>query len=260
MQDAITEALRDIESRYGVTILYACESGSRVYGIESANSDYDIRFIYAHPREVYLQLDAPRDVIEEKQDNNVLDIVGWDIFKALRLLRKCNPPLLEWLASPTVYIEPSHAIASIRIYATQCYMSMAVEQHYFHMAQGNYKQYIQGKSPVLRKKYLYVVRPLLTLLHLRQNYETRGDLPPVNMLDLLEGVELPGSVRSHIMRLIKQKQAGDELGMGMPDDILNSFIENMFARMPRFKEQQEAPDLNLVLNAVLKRVLDEASR
>ena len=32
-----------------------------------------------------------------------LDMSGWELRKALRLLRKSNPPPLEWLKSPVVY-------------------------------------------------------------------------------------------------------------------------------------------------------------
>jgi predicted nucleotidyltransferase len=279
MQGAIATALQTIEQHEQVRILYACESGSRAWGFASQQSDYDVRFIYARPREAYLQLDMPRDVIEEKQYNgvivaaseesaqtlqekgypSVLDIVGWDIFKALRLFRKCNPPLLEWLFSPIVYRELSPSLSNLRIYATQCYGSLAIEQHYFHMARGNYRQYIQGKTPVLRKKYLYVLRPLLVLLHLRQNYETQGDMPPVNMLEMLAQIELPADVRAHIMRLVAQKQAGEELGLGEHDSVLNGFIENMFVRFPRLYEQQHAPDFGLALDYMLTRILDEVS-
>lgn len=49
-------------------------------------------------------IDERRDVIEEPITRE-LDVSGWDLRKALRLMRKSNPPLLEWLARPIVYAE-----------------------------------------------------------------------------------------------------------------------------------------------------------
>ena len=63
------------------------------------------RQIYLCPsKDWYLSIDAKRDVIELPIDDS-LDISGWELTKALRLFRKSNPPLLEWLSSGTVYYE-----------------------------------------------------------------------------------------------------------------------------------------------------------
>ena len=43
MRDTIKEKLDGIESNNGVRILYACESGSRAWGVASPDSDYDVR-------------------------------------------------------------------------------------------------------------------------------------------------------------------------------------------------------------------------
>ena len=43
----IKTRLSRIEEEENVTILYACESGSRAWGFESADSDYDVRFLPA---------------------------------------------------------------------------------------------------------------------------------------------------------------------------------------------------------------------
>ena len=94
MQALILEKLDAIEAEHGVQILYACESGSRGWGIASQDSDYDVRFIYCHRRDWYLAVGEPRDVIE-LPINDVLDINGWDLRKALQLMRKSNPTLLE---------------------------------------------------------------------------------------------------------------------------------------------------------------------
>ena len=94
--------LSAIEAEFGVRILYACESGSRGWGFASPDSDYDVRFIYVHPLAWYLQVHVQRDVIELPISDE-LDINGWELRKALGLLRKGNATLIEWLDSPIVY-------------------------------------------------------------------------------------------------------------------------------------------------------------
>ena len=84
------------------------ESGSRAWGFASPDSDDDVRFIYVRPKVEYLRLDTVRDVIEVPI-NKVLDINGWDLQKALRLLYKSNPTLFEWFSSPIVYMETEFA-------------------------------------------------------------------------------------------------------------------------------------------------------
>ena len=65
----IMDRLAAIESEDGVTIVYACEAGSRAWGFESPDSDYDVRFVYARPRDWYLSFDVERrrDVIERSR-------------------------------------------------------------------------------------------------------------------------------------------------------------------------------------------------
>ena len=86
MKEEILSRLSRIEANNKVRILFACESGSRAWGFESEDSDWDVRFIYAHTREWYLSvnLEKKRDVIEEMGDDG-LDISGWDLRKALGL-------------------------------------------------------------------------------------------------------------------------------------------------------------------------------
>ena len=51
MKNIINEKLTVIEKRENVKILHAVESGSRAWGFESPDSDYDVRFIYVRPKE-----------------------------------------------------------------------------------------------------------------------------------------------------------------------------------------------------------------
>ena len=48
VREQINANLAAIEAKNQVTILFACESGSRGWGFASPDSDYDVRFIYVH--------------------------------------------------------------------------------------------------------------------------------------------------------------------------------------------------------------------
>src|SRR5690349_20942167 len=84
---AIDARLRAVADEHHATVLLAIESGSRAWGFPSPDSDYDCRFIYVRGRDDYLSLREPRDVIEFPTDP-VLDVNGWDLGKALKLLLK----------------------------------------------------------------------------------------------------------------------------------------------------------------------------
>ena len=65
MEQRIQNELTRVEQAHGVKVLYACESGSRGWGFASQDSDYNVRFIYAHPADWYLAVcpEKQRDVL-----------------------------------------------------------------------------------------------------------------------------------------------------------------------------------------------------
>jgi predicted nucleotidyltransferase len=130
VKQEIIKCLDQIERDEDVRIFYACESGSRAWGFESTDSDWDVRFIYVHPRDWYLTIDIEekRDVIE-RPINDELDISGWDLRKALKLLRKSNPPLLEWLSSPIVYKEAGTVAEQLRGAVAECSSPISAFHH-----------------------------------------------------------------------------------------------------------------------------------
>lgn len=168
----IEQRLAIIESEHNVRVLFACESGSRGWGFASPDSDYDVRFIYVHPLPWYLHVSKERDVIE-LPISDVLDINGWELRKALGLLKKGNATLIEWLDSPIVYRADTTFLDGIRAAACKTYQPERSFHHYVHMARGNYRMYLRGDM-VRLKKYLYVLRPLLATLWIEQG---RGIAP-----------------------------------------------------------------------------------
>ena len=216
----IVRQLKALEATEGITVLYACESGSRAWGFASADSDYDVRFIYVRPPEWYLSIRERKDTIERPLTNWV-DLAGWDLIKALRLFQKSNPPLMEWLFSPTVYVERGGTAAALRRLADAHYSPTAAAYHYLHMARGNYRDYLQGET-VRLKKYLYVLRPLLAVMWLEAG---RGRMP-VQFETLFRELPLDKELRLEIYnKLILPKWRGGELGKGPALPLVSRFIQ-----------------------------------
>ena len=154
----IQNEIKRIEDEYGVTVLFACESGSRAWGFPSPDSDFDVRMVYCHPADWYLNLEKQRDVIKQPITDQ-LDIAGWDIDKTLRLLRKSNPNILEWVGSPIIYQERSE-FRDIRDLLASSFNHRASVLHYLNMALNNKRQWLD-RPEIKIKKYLYTIRPLL---------------------------------------------------------------------------------------------------
>lgn len=79
MHDKIIHYLNQVQAERNIEILLACETGSRAWGFPSPDSDFDVRFIYRHPRDWYLALNEKKDTIECMYENNEFDLSGWDL-------------------------------------------------------------------------------------------------------------------------------------------------------------------------------------
>lgn len=219
------QALECVEVEEGVRILYACESGSRAWGFASRDSDWDVRFLYVHPPAWYLSVAERRDVIERPIEDD-LDLSGWELRKALRLLRKGNPVIQEWLHSPIVYRRAPGFVEAIRPLAETAFAPRAALYHYLHMARGNWRDYLIGET-VRLKKYLYALRPVLACLWLERGLGR----PPVAFAELLDALVPACPLRLAIEDLLARKAAGDELGRGPPIPELDTFLKAELARL-----------------------------
>ncbi|MDO7907637.1 nucleotidyltransferase domain-containing protein [Paenibacillus sp. JX-17] len=228
MLQLIHQELERIEQQEQVRILYACESGSRAWGFASPESDYDVRFIYIRPVEWYLQLEEGKDVIERPISDR-LDLNGWDLRKALRLFRKSNPPLLEWLESPMKYLEQYSVAGAIRSLSSLSFSPQSCIYHYLNMAKGNYRDYLQ-RDEVRVKKYLYVLRPLLACAWI----EKFSSMPPLQFDQLIDELLPPGQeITLQVRNLVERKKAGEELSRGARLPLLNRYMEEQMDHFDR---------------------------
>lgn len=270
---AIRDHLNAIRAKHDVRILYACEAGSRAWGFESPDSDYDVRFIYAHAPSWYMSINVEhkRDVIEDASAPP-LDIAGWDIRKALMLLFKGNQSLLEWLESPIIYLESDDTAKRMRDYASTWYSGEAGIYHYVSIARNNYRQYLKG-SKVWLKKYLYVLRPLLAARWIEEYGEPSSFAitAPLRFDDLARAMlgdtgadciipcDDPPTLLAEIKMLLARKRAGDELGHGLPIPALDAFIASEMAYWETTRPKPSACDPTAtrleVLNQLFRHVV-----
>lgn len=217
MKETIAEKLLTIEKTEQVKILYAAESGSRAWGFSSPDSDYDVRFLYVRPLSFYLKLEKTRDVIEWQLDD-VFDINGWDIQKALRLLHSSNPTLFEWAQSPIVYhITPEWKL--VRHEMAQFFQPKAGLYHYLNTARRTYQDHI-CQEQVSLKKYFYALRPILSAKWILERHTP----PPIVFSELMDA-ELDPSLRTCMEQLLEQKKHAPETWKGPGITELNLYVE-----------------------------------
>ena len=216
MKKIILDKLKALEHDSDVKILLACESGSRAWGFASPDSDYDARFIYVHKKDFYLSIDERPDVLGLPIDA-VLDIGGWGLRKALRLFRKSNAPLYEWLQSPVVYTADDDFVADMKALMAHYFSPRAAMHHYLSMAKG-VVEYELGAPEVRLKKYFYALRPLLAARWIAEC----GTVPPIAFSQLR--VLLPATLNGIVDDLLYQKAAAREGDTIAPVQALNEYL------------------------------------
>lgn len=242
----IEATLARIENEYAIKVLFACESGSRGWGFASPDSDYDVRFIYVHRVDWYLTVFPERDVIE-LPINDVYDVSGWDLRKALGLLRNGNATLVEWLSSPVVYKADHSFLDTIRSAAQQVHRPERAFHHYLHMARKNFRGYLRGDI-VRLKKYLYVLRPLLACLWIEQQ---RGPVP-MRFQDMVDVLITEDILKNAIAELLAIKRRALESEHGLVIPVINEFLGFHLDRLshlsaPPKQEQQDFTVLDCLL-------------
>ena len=219
MTEEIKKELLRLEQQHDIKILYAVESGSRAWGFASTDSDWDVRYIYIHRLDWYLKIDDKKDNQEEILPNDI-DLAGWELKKALRLFRKSNPPMLEWLRSPIIYLEQFSTADKLRNLVKEYFNPKSCLHHYLHMAENNYQAYLH-KDNVRVKKYFYVLRPILSCDWIKQT----NTMAPMEFQKLLDSQITDQNVKTEIKNLLTRKMSGEELNEEPKIQILNDFLE-----------------------------------
>jgi predicted nucleotidyltransferase len=199
MREKIINGLSRIENKHGIHILYACEAGSRAYGTETAESDYDVRFIFMRPLRAYVSIVQSGQTISDNTEMSI-EYHGWDIFKALQLCQKSNPSLYEWFMSPFIYRKDEFFYKKMRQIIYSSYSLETLFKHYQSLAIRNIKELRRKEagSKTYVKTFLQALRATLTSRWIAKHQS----LPPLLLKHLADGDQ---NIEDLIELLVKAK-------------------------------------------------------
>jgi len=123
---------------------------------------------------------------------------------------------------------------------------------YLHMAQGNYRDYLQGDT-VWLKEYLYVLRPVLACLWIERGY----GVVPIEFHKLAERVIDDADVKAAVQDLIRRKKSGEELDRGPHIPEISSFLKQELDRLSQLPAPQTERTSSADLDGVFRECLIE---
>lgn len=250
--DTIQEKLNSVCAEQGCSLLLAAESGSRAWGFASQTSDYDVRMLYVYPTERYIRLDDPPDDLRPEL-NEVYDISGWELRKALRLARKSNTALLEWCHSPIHYRE-SALFPEFCALVDGAMQPRRLALQYLGLCSGTFKRYLT-RPEVPYKQYFYAIRPLLAA---RWALQERRPVP-VPFAELRAAL-LPAEMQEEMDTLLALRSNNTEKATGPARPRATAYIERELAALWALADAEPAcgfPDA-APLNDFLSRAIHQA--
>jgi len=235
MTDNILKRLKQIEQERSITILFSSESGSRGWGFPSTDSDYDVRFIYVRSLDWYLSLGDKKDQIDLAISDE-LDLKGWELRKALRLMKRTNVSVYEWLQSPITYRNEQNFKAELLALTSDYYSPKTAFYHYHSMTQKYIGNYLNETTNL--KKLFYILRGLFSCKWLVK----QQSLPSMELQPLLVNCE-NAAVEKIIQELIALKATKKEEDHAPTPAILIQYIQTEFDQL-----KAKANDIKSVKN------------
>jgi predicted nucleotidyltransferase len=139
--------------------LFYIESGSRLWGIASPDSDFDVRGFHLQSKEQYLDFKKHRDLIEVMDGD--FDFVSYDIDKMFGLLAKSNPTVFEWVRAHIIYFNQFPDWENFKNYVVANFDFKALFHHYLSLAKGNI-HLMESDKKFTYKTAFYCIRGLLS--------------------------------------------------------------------------------------------------
>lgn len=233
--------------------LFYIESGSRLWGIESPDSDYDVRGFHLQSKTQYYDFKKHRDIIEVMDGD--FDFVSYDIDKMFGLLAKSNPTVFEWIRAHIIYFNalPNWDLLQKDIIANFDFKSLF--HHYISLAKGNINL-METNKKFTYKTVFYCIRGLLSaelaskqlmpellIVDLFNQFEKENDVLKIAKESLerkkqnVEKEEVDSRYKVHILSTIKEfttqlsdKEPSSSNNRNLLEDILRNYSMEIKSR------------------------------
>ena len=220
----IVDHLANLMQQQSCRLLFAGESGSRAWGLQSPDSDYDVRCIYAHPPHWYFSIEDRRETIETVFPDDI-DIAGYELRKALRLFSTCNIPINEQILNPVCYGGDPVFLERIRALIPVYFNKNRALHHYTHIVAQQGITQVQGLAVGLHRVF-YIIRPLLAC----EWIDKHGSMPPTEFQKLLDADFLPLPLMHEVIEIMQRKLITvtvDRVSLQLSKDLLYWMTESL---------------------------------
>ena len=227
MREKIENLFTDINERP----LFYIESGSRLWGIASPHSDFDVRGFHLQSKQQYFDFKKHRDIIEVMDGD--FDFVSYDIDKMFGLLVKSNPTVFEWIRTNIVYFNELPDWTTFQQDIITNFDFKALFHHYISLAKGNINLMETGIKFTYKTAF-YCIRGLLSA-----DLATRQIIPELLIDDLFKQFDNGNDVLKIAKESLERKKQQTE-----KEEVLESEKQKILAAIKEFTGQLEskAPD------------------
>ena len=184
--DIQQEIQQVFEKREDIPLFYI-ESGSRLWGMASPDSDYDVRGFHLPSKAQYYDYRKHRDLIEIMQGD--FDFVSYDLNKMFGLLAKSNPTVLEWVRAHIIYFEAFPEWENFKQDLLQKIDYRALYHHYLSLAKGGMHA-MQTAHNFTYKRVFYAIRGLMSA-----ELATQQIMPELLITDLFAQIPVHDPLR-----------------------------------------------------------------
>lgn len=251
MIEDLQDRLLSLEKEREVRVLYASVGGSRAYGLENEDSDWDCHFVYCHPKSSYLNLRQPGEFIDCGDDLN-----GWEVRKFLDMVQKSAYSPFELLLSPLVVVDKGYGSEFLAL-ANSFMNPPSLVRSYCGYVNRELKKYEKlDDIPKKVKSVLSMVRLYASGDHLART----GKIAPLNFNSLIQSS--PDFDPAELQTLARAKKERDYAGItpssldslrdrtkALADSLFSSFREKKFSPTGTYGDA----------NSLFRKIIEPAS-